>query len=361
MSNSKPIRVLSVEDSPFFCKVLTDILGQHTEIEFIGCAGDPYEARDRLLSTQVDVMTLDLELPRMAGLTFLKLIMERKPMPVIILSSLTPTGSQKAVEALITGAFAVIEKPANLSDRQNFDERLLREIKNAASAPLRRSRPLLLNRCLEMQPASFPMYDSKQIIAIGASTGGPRALEQILTALPANLPGIVVVQHIPAGFTASFAARLNEACAMEVREAKDGDIVSPGMALIAPGGRHLEVQWIIGRYRVLITDGPEVEHQRPSVDVLFKSLARCAGHKTVAVLLTGMGKDGAAGMKRLHDLNALTIAQDEESSVVYGMARQAVELAAVDMIAPVTDIPSEIMKALEKRHTPTPHTSYARQ
>jgi two-component system chemotaxis response regulator CheB len=361
MSAVKPVRVLCVEDSPFFRKILNDILGHRDEIELVGCPGDPYEARDRLAATPVDVMTLDLELPRMAGLTFLKLVMERKPMPVIILSSLTPVGSQKAVEALILGAFAVIEKPANLSERQNFDDRLIREIKNAASAPLRRSRPLLLNRCLEIQQPAFPMYDSRQIIALGASTGGTQALEEVLTKLPANLPGILIVQHIPAGFSASFAERLNRACAMEVREAKNGDIISPGLALIAPGDKHMVIQWICGHYRVLLNDEPAVEHQRPSVDVLFKSLARCAGHQTVAVLLTGMGRDGAAGMKRLHDLNALTIAQDAASSVVYGMARQAVELEAVDTVVPLENIASEIMKALEKRHLPSTPTTYAQR
>ncbi len=351
MTTRNPIRVLSVDDSAFFRKVLADILRDHADIDLVGCASDPYDARDRLLSLPVDVLTLDLEMPRMGGLTFLKLIMERKPMPVIILSSLTPTGSQKAVEALVAGAFAVIEKPGNLSNRESFGEKLIADIKVAASAPMRRPRTGLLSRCLETPQKKAPTFDPRQIIALGASTGGTQALEEVLAMLPANLPGIVVVQHIPAGFSASFAARLNRACAMEVREAKDGDVVHPGLALIAPGDRHMEVHWIRDHYRVLLHAGPPVEHQRPSVDVLFKSLATCAGAHAVAVLLTGMGRDGAAGMKILHDLKAHTLAQDADSSVVYGMARQAVELHAVTSIVSLENIASEIVKALETPRT----------
>jgi two-component system, chemotaxis family, protein-glutamate methylesterase/glutaminase len=351
MSMTNPIRVLSVEDSAFFRKVLSDILGQRRDIELIGCARDPYEARDRMLKAPVDVLTLDLELPRMAGLTFLKLIMERKPMPIIVLSSLTRTGSQKAVEALIAGAFDVIEKPDDLSHRHEFGEKLVKSIKVAASAPLRRRRPTLLNRILPTEEAPITHYDPRQIIALGASTGGTEALQEILASMPATLPGIVVVQHIPAGFSTSFATRLNKICAMEVREAKNGDIVRPGLALIAPGDRHMEIGWTGDHYRVRLHSGPAVEHQRPSVDVLFNSLAECSGPHTLAALLTGMGRDGAAGMKRLHDLGATTIVQDEDSSVVYGMARKAVELNAVDSIVPLESIASRIAIALESHET----------
>jgi len=353
------IRVLSVDDSAFFRKVLTDILGRDGDIDLVGCANDPYEARDQLLSFPVDVLTLDLEMPRMGGLTFLKLIMERKPMPVIVLSCLTPTGSRKAVEALIAGAFAVIEKPKSLSNRQSFDEKLIKGIKSAAAAQLGHRRPALLNRCHRSRQLPVSTFDPRQIIALGASTGGTQALEEVLAMLPANLPGIVVVEHIPASFSASFAARLNQVCAMEVREAKNGDIVHPGLALIAPGDQHMEVHWVGNHYRVRLHDGPLVEHQRPSVDVLFDSLARCAGSHTVAALLTGMGKDGAAGMKRLHDLKARTLAQDARSSVVYGMARKAVELQAVDSIVSLKNIAGEIVKALETHKSRIPLTSYA--
>jgi two-component system chemotaxis response regulator CheB len=347
MSPTQPIRVLSVEDSAFFRKVISDILGHRKDITLVGCAKDPYDARDLMQLAPVDVLTLDLELPRMAGLTFLKLIMERKPMPIIVLSSLTPTGSQKAVESLIAGAFDVIEKPGNISSRQNFGEKLIKSIKVAASAPLRRRRPTLLNRCLPTEDSLFSGYDPRQIIALGASTGGTEALQEILTMMPANLPGIVVVQHIPAGFSASFAERLNKICTMEVREARNGDIVRPGLALIAPGDQHMEVRWKRDHYCVRLHSGHLVEHQRPSVDVLFDSLADCNPSQTVAALLTGMGRDGAAGMKRLHDLGACTIAQDADSSVVYGMARKAVELQAVDSIVPLENIANKIAKALE--------------
>ena len=358
-----PIRVLSVDDSPLFRKVLIGLLGKEQDIELVGCAVDPYDARDLMLARQVDVMTLDLELPRMAGLTFLKLVMERKPLPVIVLSGFAPMGSQKAIEALIAGAFSVIEKPDRNLTLKDFGEKLVGEIKHAAAAPLRRRRPFLLNTYLN-PPASTrtpaPIFDPRKIIALGASTGGTQALEEVLMKLPAHLPCIVVVQHIPAGFSASFAERLNQNCEMEVREARDGDYVRPGLALIAPGDQHMEVQWVRDRYRVSLSAGPAVEHQRPSVDVLFRSLAQCAGHHTLAVLLTGMGCDGAAGMKELHDLHAHTLVQDADSSVVYGMARKAVELSAVDHIVPLENIASEIIKTLDKRSNPLTSTSHVR-
>jgi len=354
-----PIRVLSVDDSAFFRKILTEILGQDEDIDLVGCANDAYDARDRLLSTPVDVLTLDLEMPRMGGLTFLKLIMERKPMPVIVLSSQTPPGSPKAVEALIAGAFTVIEKPVNLSNKRDFGEKLIRDIKNAAAAPKRHRFPSMLSDCLKTPRSLAPQaphdseYDPRQIIALGASTGGTQALEEVLTMLPANLPGIVMVQHIPADFSTSFAIRLNQVCAMEVREAKDGDKVRPGLALIAPGDRHMIIHWAKDHYHVHLHDGPHVEHQRPSVDVLLESLAHSAGPYAVAALLTGMGRDGAAGMKRLHDLHAYTIAQDADSSVVYGMARKAVELHAVNSVVSLEHVAGEIVKALENHHPRT--------
>jgi two-component system, chemotaxis family, protein-glutamate methylesterase/glutaminase len=355
MALRNPIRVLSVDDSAFFRKVLAEILGHDIGINLVGCAADPYDARDQMLSHQVDVMTLDLELPRMDGLTFLKLIMDRKPMPVIVLSGQTPLGSPKAIEALIAGAFDVMKKPENLSSEPGFGQKLISDIKLAAAAPLRRRRPFLLNRHLPTQSSRTRIYDPRQIIALGASTGGTRALEEVLMQLPSTLPGIVVVQHIPAGFSANFADRLDKSCAMEVREARDGDTVRPGVALIAPGDQHMEVQWVRDHYRVILHAGPPVEHQRPSVDVLFKSLAACAGHHTVAVLLTGMGRDGAEGMKQLHDLHAHTLAQDADSSVVYGMARKAVELHAVDSVVPLENIAGEILKVLKHTATPCPH------
>lgn len=357
MNPKNPIRVLSVDDSAFFRKVLGEIFSKRDEIAWLGCANDPYDARDRLLAEKVDVMTLDLEMPRMGGLTFLNLIMERKPMPVIVLSSEAPPGSPKAIEALSAGAFAVMEKPKTHAEKKSFAQKLISGIKVAAATPARIS-PLRKAPTPVRVPA-LTAYDSRQIIALGASTGGTQALEEILAALPADLPGIVVVQHIPAHFSASFAARLHDACAMEVREARDGDTVSSGLALIAPGNRHMEVRRARGHYRVRLHDGPPVEHQRPSVDVLFRSLAECAGAHTVAALLTGMGRDGAAGMKQLHNLHAHTIAQDAGSSVVYGMARQAVELKAIDAIVPLENIAGEILKALEKSSTKNRAKSYA--
>ncbi|HEY0255984.1 MAG TPA: chemotaxis response regulator protein-glutamate methylesterase [Candidatus Methylacidiphilales bacterium] len=351
MINRPPVRVLSVDDSPFFRKILSDILGHRTDIDLVGCANDPYEARDSLLALKVDVLTLDLEMPRMGGLTFLKLIMERKPMPVIILSSVAPSGSPDAVQAMMAGAYTVIEKPANLAATTGFGEKLVRDIKTAAAAPLRRHRPALLNPCVSTRPMPTSIFDPRHIIALGASTGGTQALEEVLTALPPKLPGIVIVQHIPKGFSTSFAARLDRVCALEVREAKDGDVIRPGLALLAPGDQHMEIHWIRDHYRVRLSAGTFVEHQRPSVDVLFNSLANCAGSYTIAALMTGMGRDGASGMKVLHDLHAYTIAQNAETSVVYGMARKAVELNAVDSILPLTSIAGAIVKALQTHKT----------
>ncbi len=359
MNIPPPIRVLAVDDSPFFHRVLNDLLGHDREIELIGCAHDPYEAKDRLASSQVDVLTLDLEMPRMDGITFLKLIMERKPMPIIVMSSLTPSGSQKAVEALISGAFEVIGKPAHLSEKTSFKTRLIHLIKVAAAAPIRRRRPAMLTRSLRKPNSTVSAYDSREIIVLGASTGGTHAIKEILTQLPATLPGIAIVQHIPAGFSASFAKRLDGVCAMEVREAVDGDILHAGLALIAPGGYHMEIQCARNGYQVVLNQGPLVEHQRPAVDVLFESAAKCAGAHAIALLLTGMGKDGAAGMKRLHDLRAHTVAQDAASCVVYGMPAKAVELGAVDNIVPLEDMATHLMKVLETRNGRSANPAHA--
>jgi two-component system chemotaxis response regulator CheB len=348
---SHPIRVLAVDESAAFRKFLADILGKRSDIHFVGSAHDAYDARDRMRVLPVDVMTIDLDLPRMGGLSFLRLVMERKPMPVIVLSAKMPTGSRKAIEALIAGAVAVIEKPKKPADRSGFTQNLIRSIKTAATAPKRR-KTSVLKRILPETSVPISAYHARQIIALGASTGGTQALESVLKSLSDSLPGIVVVQHIPAGFSANFAARLNAECAMEVREAQQGDVVRPGLALIAPGNRHMEVQWVQTHYRIALRDGPKIEHQRPSVDVLFKSLAQSAGKHAVAVLLTGMGQDGAAGMKALHDLRARTIAQDAISSVVYGMARRAVELKAVDAVVSLEHLAARIMKALESHRTP---------
>jgi two-component system chemotaxis response regulator CheB len=358
MNSRSRIRVLAVDDSAVFRKVLTDILRHDEEIELVGCATDAYDARDRLANLPVDVMTIDLEMPRMPGLTFLKLVMERRPMPVIVVSSHTPTGSQKAVEALFSGAFSVLGKPEHAGHQGPFGERLVQDIKRAAAAPIRPRRPALLDPCISAS-GSIRQYEPRQIIALGASTGGTQALADVLAMLPPRVPGIVMVQHIPAGFSKSFAARLDRSSAVEVREAREGEVVRPGTALLAPGDRHLEVRWFRDHYRVHLHDAPPVEHQRPSVDVLFDSLLQNAGRHVIAALLTGMGRDGAAGMKRLHDLHAYTLAQDADSSVVYGMARKAIELQAVDAVVPLEEMAPAILKALETYPNRNRTTSYA--
>jgi two-component system chemotaxis response regulator CheB len=358
ISPAKRIRVLAVDDSPFFRKVLTDLLELCDEVEVVGCVADAYEARDRLAQGGVDVMTIDLEMPRMPGLTFLKLVMERKPMPVIVVSDFTPTGSQRAVEALFAGAFTVLGKPQNPQHKIAFAERLIEDIRRAAAAPLRPRRPALLEGATP-EVKTKRLCDPRQIIALGASTGGTNALADVLAQLPTGLPGIVMVQHIPAGFSRSFAARLDRCSAIEVREARDGEVIRSGTALLAPGDRHMEVRWFRDHYRVHLHEGPPVQQQRPSVDVLFSSLARTAGPHVIAALLTGMGHDGAAGMKLLHDRHARTFAQDAGSSVVYGMARQAVELHAIDNVVPLENLAAAILKSLDHHSTRKPATTHA--
>jgi two-component system chemotaxis response regulator CheB len=354
------IRVLCVDDSAMFRRFLGEILEPLPDIEVAGFAADPYIARDRLHACDVDVLTLDLEMPRMAGLTFLRLLMEQKPMPVVVLSSTTRTGSQQAVEALYAGAAAVLGKPESYGRRAAFAQRLAHDIRMAAhGSPLRPrpAPPVALAR--SMPPAPSRSYHSRQIIAVGASTGGAPALERLLGSLPPSVPGMFIVQHIPERFCAALAKRLSDAGPIKVRVASEGDTVEPGQALLAPGDRHLEVQRVGGQYRAHLTHGAPVEHQRPSIDVLFRSLAATAGSHALPILLSGMGCDGAAGMKQLFDLGAVTLVQDAASSVVYGMAREAVRLDAVSTIVPLDHLGQHVLKALQQRQSTHPHLIHA--
>ena len=324
MPVARKIRVLVVDDSAFVRKIATDTLGADPAIEVVGSAADPYQARDRIRELKPDVLTLDLEMPRMDGLTFLRLLMEHRPMPVIVLSSLTQRGSDYALEALRLGAVDVLGKPSGSSSFGNLGPRLIAMVKAAATARVRLGGPAspVVNRAL---PA--PLHrDPRACILLGASTGGPESLREVLTALPAGLPGIAIVQHIPAGFSRAYADRLNGICAFPVREAVDGERLEPNCALIAPGNFHLMLAWHGDHYRVRVADGPQIWHQRPAVDLLFKSAADCgAAPHCVAGVLTGMGKDGAEGLLRLREKGASTFAQDEASCVVYGMPKAAWE------------------------------------
>jgi two-component system chemotaxis response regulator CheB len=354
MTTPRKIRVLVVDDSAFVRKIATDTLGADPEIEVVGSAADPYQARDRIRELKPDVLTLDLEMPRMDGLTFLRLLMEHRPMPVIVLSSLTQRGSDFALEALRLGAVDVLGKPSGSSSFGNLGPRLIAMVKAAATARVRRVGTAFTpaNRALPAPLSSDP----RACILLGASTGGPESLREVLTALPAGLPGIAIVQHIPAGFSRAYADRLNGICAFPVREAVDGERLDPGTALIAPGNFHLMLAWHSDHYRVRVTDGPQIWHQRPAVDLLFKSAADCgAAPHAVAGVLTGMGKDGAEGLLRLREKGASTFAQDEASCVVYGMPKAAWENGAAQRQLPLDRMAAHLIARFlaPLSHTPS--------
>jgi two-component system chemotaxis response regulator CheB len=348
------IRVLIVDDSAVVRKLVTEALAHDPVIEVVGTAMDPIFARTKINELKPDVLTLDIEMPRMDGLTFLREIMETRPLPVIIMSSLSKAGSDHALEALRLGAVDVLGKPGGSYSFGDLGPQLCEKIKAAAVARLRpRGRlPALLSVVPKpgatgtLTGTRFPaphrgepdttqrialsaahtQHHPRRVILLGASTGGTEALRAVLTQLPAGLPGIAVVQHIPPVFSKAFADRLNTLCAFEVREAADGDRLAPGLALVAPGNHHMLLQWEGGGYRVRLSDGPPVWHQRPAVDILFKSAVEGAGAHAIAGVFTGMGKDGGEGLLRLREKGALTFSQDEASSVVYGMPKVAWEL-----------------------------------
>jgi len=344
MFSPRKVRVLIVDDSAFVRKLAADALAGDDGIEVVGMAGDPYEARDRIRELQPDVITLDLEMPKMDGLTFLRLLMEHRPMPVIVLSSLTQRGSEFALEALRLGALDVLGKPNGSNSFGHLGPRLIGLVKSAAHARVRRA--LSPQGTVQLRPVlPAPLRrDPRACILLGASTGGTEALREVLTALPAGLPGIAIVQHIPAGFSRAYADRMNGICAFPVREAVDGERLEPGMALIAPGNFHMMLTWCSDHYRVRVTDGPQIWHQRPAVDLLFKSAADCgAAHHSIAGLLTGMGRDGAEGLLRLKEKGATTFAQDEASCVVYGMPKAAWENGAAQRQLPLDRVASHLV------------------
>ncbi|MGA2136644.1 MAG: chemotaxis response regulator protein-glutamate methylesterase [Bryobacteraceae bacterium] len=337
------IRVLIVDDSAIVRRVLTEALAGQPGLEVVGTAPDPYIARDKILALHPDVLTLDIEMPRMDGLTFLKKLMHFRPMPVIIISSLAQASCQSAMQALSLGAVEVLAKPGGPYSVGELRLDLAAKIRAAAASQIRRPAaplaPALPGRHAPVQ------WSPSGVIAIGASTGGTEAIAQILPQLPANIPGIVITQHIPAGFSRAFANRLNQICPFEVKEAEDGDQLAPGRALVAPGDLHMLLRRNGGGYAVSVKTGPRVCYQRPSVDVMFSSVAESAGARAVGVLLTGMGSDGAQGLLQMHQSGARTIAQDEASSVVFGMPREAIRLGAARSVVPLAGIPHAILAA----------------
>lgn len=330
-------RVLVVDDSAVVRQVLSRILSSDPGIDVVGAAPDADAAWGMLDRVRPDVITLDLEMPGMDGISFLRRLLRFRPLPVIVVSSLTPTGSDLALRALEAGAVEVVAKPRSAPDRHLASLPSL--VKGAAGARVATRR----FRAPSTVSVTLPQRVTQKVVVMGASTGGTQALQQILTALPETAPGIVVVQHMPEGFTNSFAARLNEICRVEVREAQDQDAVTAGRVLIAPGGRHLLLRRTGSRYRVEVKHGPLVSGHRPSVDLLFKSAAQCAGRNAVGVILTGMGKDGARGLLDLKMAGGSTIAQDEATSVVYGMPREAVAIGAAERVAPLPKMAESIL------------------
>jgi two-component system chemotaxis response regulator CheB len=337
------IKVLLVDDSAIVRKVLSQELAKDPGIEVVGAAPDPFVARDMILSLKPDVLTLDIEMPRMDGLTFLRRLMRFYPLPVVIVSSLTPRGGDVAMEAMDLGAVEVLCKPGASYAVGDMAVELRDKVKAAA---LSRVRPAAFPERTGMPPHGrlSLLRTTHSVIAIGASTGGTQALQSLLSMLPANSPGIVIVQHMPEHFTRSFAERLNTLCAIEVKEAADGDTVAPGRALIAPGSYHMELDRSGAVYKVKVRGGELVSRHRPSVNVLFRSVAKFAGRNAVGAILTGMGNDGAEGMKEMKDQGAATIAQDEESCVVFGMPKEAIAMGGVDHVLPLDAIPKKLLE-----------------
>ncbi|ALK08306.1 protein-glutamate methylesterase/protein-glutamine glutaminase [Blastochloris viridis] len=352
-----PIRVLIIDDSASVRQTLTDIFNADPEIEVMATASDPYVAAKRLQEAVPDVITLDVEMPRMDGITFLRRLMAQRPIPVVMCSSLTEAGSATLVEAMEAGAVDVVLKP-RLDTKQGLleaGEHICDVVKAAARArlgriPLRGShfvqKKLTADAMLPPPSAREAMAKTTDtVVCIGASTGGTESLRVVLEALPVDCPGIVVVQHMPEGFTRAFAARLNGLCQVEVKEAADGDTVLRGRVLIAPGNRHTLLQRSGARYYVAVRDGPLVSRHRPSVDVLFRSAARYAGANAAGIIMTGMGDDGARGLGEMKAAGARTIAQDEATSVVFGMPREAIARGAVDAVVPLDRLAREILQA----------------
>lgn len=347
-------RVLVVDDSASVRQVLKEILESDPEIEVMGLASDPYVAVERIKREVPDVITLDIEMPRMDGLTFLDKIMGQHPIPVVICSTLTGAGSESALAALEKGAVEIITKP-KLGAREFFEESRIRicdVVKSAARARLARKQSqrvavppkLTADSVLPKPPSRSLIQTTEKVVVVGASTGGTEALREFLEAMPLDAPGIAIVQHMPEEFTARFANRLDKTCRITVKEAMDNDSVIRGQALIAPGNRHLLLKRSGARYFVELRDGPLVSRHRPSVDVLFRSAARYGGKNVVGVIMTGMGDDGSRGMAEMREAGAFNIAQDEASCVVFGMPAEAIKAGAVDRVLPLGSIAPEVVR-----------------
>jgi two-component system chemotaxis response regulator CheB len=354
MSAARPIRVLIVDDSASVREALSAIISAEPDLQVMATAGDPFAAAKHIQSEIPDVILLDLEMPRMDGLTFLRKIMAQRPIPCVLCSTLLEAGSETLFAALEAGAVDVIQKPRLDTKKHLFEShvRICDAVRAAARAQLRArmaARPTTkkLSADVIMPPPVATRsltHTTDKVVCIGASTGGTESLREVLTALPADSPGIVIVQHMPEHFTAAFAKRLDGLCDIDVKEAEDGDPVLSGRALVAPGNHHLVLQRNGARYHVAIKDGPLVSRHRPSVDVLFRSAAQYAGPNALGIIMTGMGDDGAKGLLEMRKAGAHTVAQNEETCVVFGMPKEAIALGAAERTAPLQGLPSEILR-----------------
>ena len=377
MESPRPIKVLIVDDSAVVRRLVTQALSADPGIVVVGTATDPFIAKDRILELKPDVITLDVEMPRMDGLTFLGILMREHPLPVVMMSSLTQQGSQHAMDALRLGAVEVLAKPGGAYSFGDLGPQLIHAIKAASRARLRRPSPATGSTTAATPPApkigvaasmAAPVVarvaspsapprahletayrgDPRRLIVLGASTGGTEALREVLVGLPAGLPPIAIVQHIPAHFSKAFADRLNSLCAFPVREAVDGELLPPGVAFVAPGGFHMLVRWTGTGYRAELSSGAQVWHQRPAVDILFKSVPPAHCPQVIGGILTGMGKDGAEGLLRLRKAGATTFSQDEASCVVYGMPKEAWDQGGSAVQLPLDDIAAHITQLCAK-------------
>lgn len=340
------IKVLIIDDSAMIRKVFETELSKDPEIEVVGTAPDPIVGRDKIVYLRPDVITLDVEMPRMDGLTFLSKLMKHYPLPVVVVSSLAKRGGDVAVKAMELGAVEVLSKPGTAYSVGDMSEQLIEKVKAASKVKVFRTvDDSMVNSKEENRAliASLTVKTTNKIVAIGASTGGTEALKEVITRLPSNSPPIVVVQHMPQNFTKSFADRLNELSQVQVKEATDGEYLATGKVLIAPGNKHMEIRRSGIQYYVTLFDGPMMFHQRPAVEILFNSVAKYAGQNAIGAILTGMGKDGAQGLLNMRQAGAHTIAQDEKSCIVFGMPKEAIELGAAEVIKPLPQIAQTIL------------------
>jgi len=343
-------KVLVVDDSALVRKVLGEEISKFSDFSVVGSAIDPYDAREKIFQLQPDILTLDLEMPRMDGLSFLAKLMKHHPLPVVVVSSQAPEGSESAMTALELGAVEVVAKPGSQFTVPDIGQKLIYALRAAAAVPVEK---LKMNQLIAGQ-GKKPLSKSPgltqtthTIIAIGASTGGTQAIEAVISRMPVDAPGTVIVQHMPASFTGTFAKHLDKVSPMQVREAADRDDITPGVVLVAPGDKHMILAKDGARYQVRIKNGPRVHFQRPSVDVLFQSVAINSEANAVGVLLTGMGADGAKGMLEMHNHGAYTIVQDEDSCIVFGMPKEAINLGGVNEIQPLNRIAEAILKRIQ--------------